>query len=127
VKALVNELHPYIARYDVQTKEEKSADSVFITLTDNGTAHLPPIIVHFVKNQIYAVNFANNEFFEIPNEQLYHVLKAILAGEYDIKTTLFKRSKYIVASYGNEIITPERTHKAVNDDYDNLPLSFTKK
>lgn len=122
---MVKDTKSLLDNYNVKVVTEDKGDTIFWTIQDSKRSVIPSITVQFVNNEIYSVTFLNNEFFELPDDQLHYVLAALLQGKYRIKTSLL-RKKWVVVPYGETLITPERTTKHLPSDYEELPTSFTR-
>lgn len=121
------QLQEYIAEYDVSSsRDAKNERTTFLTITENQQNGLS-FTVHYEKDLIYAVSFLNNEFFELPEEDLYKVVECILEGRYEIRKTFFLKKKSVKAtSTENKTLIPERISQdtAFAASYQNLPRSF---
>ena len=78
----------------------------------------------FSDNHLSEVYFLNNQFYELDEDALLDVVRDIVKGNYVIKTSFFKKSRWIVTLSQN--ISPERTLKPDLDSYINLPVIFNK-
>lgn len=124
---MVELLKKYIDKYNLRIQEDIKGRSSFVTLTDS-QVELPPIIVHFVNQRIYSVSFLSNDFFEIPDDQLYFVLESILQGQYKVKSSWFSKKKIVIIPQGNHNIIPERVHdNGSGYPSEQLPSTFTQR
>ena len=117
--------------YDVDLKWDRpNEESLMVSIRDK--IERLELQIHFVSERIYAVRFLNNEFFEIPDENLWLVAREILHGNYEIKKGLFSSKKWIrVRLDDKNYATPEITYsykevEGVDDySYEHLPKQFT--
>ena len=119
-----------IAGYDVDINIKAKGDqSIFLTIRDR-RGNAPPIIMQFVNQDVYAVEFLNNQFFELSEDELMLVLNTLLRGTYEVRRNLFGQGKTIRVpnNINQKYILPERTMgKADKELYSRLPLAFTLK
>lgn len=120
----INEL---VSQYSINKTSEVKDDSEFIVLTDV-KEHALQIVVHYIRGDLYSIRFLNNDFFELPDQDLITSLKVILEGRYEIRKSFFKQTKSIRIKNENGYIIPERIYddKEFRKLYENLPKSFTK-
>lgn len=122
-------IRDYTANYQVKLDTESNEErSKFVTISDLAQ-DIPPITVHSINDEIYSVRFLNNEFFEEPEQTLWHSLSAILAGRYRIKKVgfIFKKLSIMVdVPEGGEVL-PERIYssKEFAKIYHTLPRPFS--
>lgn len=127
---MVKDIQNILSKYSVNIDEETvDARSSFITADDTQKS-LPSIQIHFVDERIYSLTFVNNEFFEIPDDDLFFVLQSILQGTYEVKKNVFGRYS-IKIKEANRYILPERLHKIDKNQqkevYASLPRAFSIK
>jgi len=122
---MVDQINKITANYIVEVKKEDKGNNTFVNLINQGDS-LPKLIVHFIEGRIYSIEFAGSQFFELPDDQLYYVMEALLSGDYVIKKTWFKREKFIMVPFGSKKLLPERTNPFDFNSY-HLPQSFSKK
>lgn len=118
--------HELIGRYVLTVKENRKGSSSFLVLTDVNL-RIPPITIHFMTDRLYSVSFLNNEFFEIPDTLLMDVLRSLLEGRYEVKTSWFKKRKSIQIRVHDKSILPERVYESTGVQYDGLPRAFDLK
>jgi len=124
---MVDEITSIANAYDIEVEEERSPDITTFTLTSNSGTTPKVITVQYVKDRIYSVKFLNNDFFELPDEELLNVLNLILQGQYEIKTSKFRKIKSVVVKSGSGDIFPERVSDDKLENYERLPESFPLK
>jgi hypothetical protein len=119
-------LSGYSTDIQSETKGEK-ANMGFLTVTDIKQKQ-PEIVIHFIDSRIYSITFLNNEFFEIPDQDLLQVLSAILAGGYKVHKPIFGQKKSIFIESGDKKLTPTRVNGYEDKGiYNQLPFSFSRK
>ena len=124
---MVDEITSIANAYDIEVEEDRSPDITTFTLTSNSGTTPKVITVQYVKDRIYSVKFLNNDFFELPDEELLNVLNLILQGQYEIKTSKFRKIKSVVVKSGSGDIFPERVSDDKLENYERLPESFPLK
>jgi len=115
-------------KYAVDKHFDDKGDSRFLSVTDQNNKELQ-LVVHFVKDRIYSVNFINNAFFELPDDQLEAIVKSILDGDYEVHKSFFRQKPSIALRLNNKKIMPEHIHNLKDGAtiYAELPKVFTKK
>lgn len=127
VKKLDKILSGYSTSVTQETKSGAAGPSTFVNISDT-QEEVPRITVQFIDNRIYAIHFLNNSFFDIPDDGLWLVLRALLDGKYIVKKSRFQR-KYWVTIYGdNGNLIPQRIQNDADLEsvYQHLPVSFSK-
>jgi len=117
--------------YDVVIDtESKDTQTSFITVN---CKDMSPIIIKYIGNEICSVEFVNNQFYEIPQEDLLSVVFSILAGDYEIhKPKLFSAPSIKIEKANSLCIIPARLaktwgRKKLLEIYADLPTAFRRK
>jgi hypothetical protein len=120
-------------KYDVgiakdDNSPEGELDSKLIILTDNMHAWLS-VGVRLIDDELYAVTFFNNDFFEISDAGLRAVLDSILSGDYSVRRVGLLRKKFSIAVDVGKKIVPERVYDDANLEtvYRKLPQQFSRR
>lgn len=125
---MVINVQTILNKYDVRVEKNRVDERSTIMVVHDEKKSLPNIEVHFVDSRVYQIIFANNQFFEIPMDDLEVVLQGLLEGAYDVKKSLF-RDYYIKVKKEQKYILPERVSKMDKTQqrkiYALLPLAFS--
>lgn len=123
------EIDNITSNYDLVSEEAiKGNGSRFVLLKETDNARPLELTLHYVQDNIYSVIFLNNEFYEIPQQNLIEAIKAVLSGSYDVKKSFFRRQKSISINAKSGKIIPERVTDSgpFEEQYHVLPRPFKK-
>jgi len=110
-----------------RTEEVKNEHVKFVTVQDRNNPVLK-LDLQYVNNELYAIYFLNNQFYELAEQELVTCLKDIVDGNYKVKRRLLiKRRPWIVT--GSLNTSPERLTSAMGflDIYSKLPKPWSLK
>jgi hypothetical protein len=123
-----SKLAEILAPYDVDLQlGQQSQEYEFVSITDKNALGLN-ITLQYKDSELLSVYFLNNQFYELPDDDLHDCIISILSGNYLVKKALFKPKLYIVLKITSvrkilpERITSDSEYEIV---YTRLPLKFS--
>lgn len=106
----------------IETSEDKRSTFIKVfsaTAEDERFA----LTIQLINDELYALYFINNQFYDISPSKLRIILEKILNGNYLVEQD---HDRYITVLDGNDKITPERitSDKGFEDIYTHMPFKF---